>query len=130
MKTFSVNTSCFHQLSLLFWIFWHFLLIKKLMKLTYNRLYHTSALVLSCKFAAYFQNTFSQEYFWAATSENNSLNYLGLAFHMIVAMSSFVVLIRKLHPISLPKWCVVNKKPYRGRYWNKTWSKIRYDMLV
>ena len=29
---------------------------------------HTSALVFSCKFAAYFQNTFSLEHFWTASS--------------------------------------------------------------
>ena len=30
---------------------------------------HTSALVFSCKFAAYFQNTFSQEHLWVAASD-------------------------------------------------------------
>ena len=29
---------------------------------------HTSAWVFSCKFAAYFQNTFSQEHLWTAAS--------------------------------------------------------------
>ena len=30
--------------------------------------YHTSAWVFSCKFVAYFQNTFSQEHLWVAAS--------------------------------------------------------------
>ena len=35
-------------------------------QLYWNR---TSAWVFSCKFAAYFQNTFSKEHFWTAASE-------------------------------------------------------------
>ena len=32
---------------------------------------HPSAGVLSCKFAAYFQNAFSQEYLWVTGSEHS-----------------------------------------------------------
>ena len=32
----------------------------------------TSAWVFSCKFAAYFQNTFSMEHLWVAASENTT----------------------------------------------------------
>ena len=35
-------------------------------KLCWN---HTSAWMISCEFAAYFQNTFSQEHLWTAASE-------------------------------------------------------------
>ena len=38
------------------------------------KLQSTSAWVLSCKFAVYFQNTFSKEHPWTAASENNILN--------------------------------------------------------
>ena len=37
VKTFSVNTSYFHRFSSIFWIFWHFLVTKKLMTSAYNR---------------------------------------------------------------------------------------------
>ena len=37
---------------------------------------HTSAWVFSCKFAAYFQNTFSWEHFWMAASEYLSVFWL------------------------------------------------------
>ena len=39
---------------------------KVAMQLYWN---HTSARVFSCKFAAYFQNTFSEEHLWAAAFE-------------------------------------------------------------
>ena len=34
---------------------------------------HTSAWVFSCKFAAYFQNTFFLEHHWMAASESSKL---------------------------------------------------------
>ena len=36
---------------------------------------HTSASVFSCKFAAYFQNTFSLEHSWRAASENKTTDH-------------------------------------------------------
>ena len=38
MNTFSVDINYFHQFSTIFWIFWDFLVTKKLMTSTYNRL--------------------------------------------------------------------------------------------
>ena len=40
MNTFSVDINYFHQFSTIFWIFWDFLVTKKLMTSTYNRLCH------------------------------------------------------------------------------------------
>ena len=37
MKNFSFNISCFHWFCSSFWIFWHFLVTKKLMTSAYNR---------------------------------------------------------------------------------------------
>ena len=37
-------------------------------KCDFNK-YRTSAWVFSCKFAAYFQNTFSQKHLWVVASE-------------------------------------------------------------
>ena len=47
----------------------------KILQLYWN---HTSAWVFSCKFAAYFQNTFSQEYLRVSLSEY----YLWKVFHL------------------------------------------------
>ena len=68
--------------------------IKLLKQLYWNR---TSTWVFSCKFAAYFQNTFSYEYLWVATSEANDMcktklhdairNY----YEKIWAMAGFLV---------------------------------------
>ena len=41
---------------------------KVVLQLYWNR---TSAWVVSCKFAAYFHNTFSQEHLWVAASVNS-----------------------------------------------------------
>ena len=37
MKTFSINISYFQRLSSIFWVFWHFVVTKKLMTSAYNR---------------------------------------------------------------------------------------------
>ena len=36
---------------------------------------HTSAWIFSCKFAAFFQNTFSLELFWTAASGKSYINF-------------------------------------------------------
>ena len=36
---------------------------------------HTSTWVFSCKFATYFQNTFSQEHLWRAASETTRIKF-------------------------------------------------------
>ena len=36
---------------------------------------HTSTWVFSCKFATYFQNTFSQEHLWRAASETTKIKF-------------------------------------------------------
>ena len=72
---------------------------------------HTSAWVFSCKFAAYFQNTFSQEHLWTADSTNCSQIKLviyqfafccfffwsnGWLFKRSILISLFVVNFRKV----------------------------------
>ena len=44
---------------------------------------HTSTWVFSCKFAAYFRNTFSQEHLWVAAFEN-------LTFQMYHTLNYFI----------------------------------------
>ena len=63
---------------------------------------HTSAWVFSCKFAAYFQNTFSLEHFWRAASVKTLGSYTkGVQF---VPCSSLCVLVNSLKQWPFPRF--------------------------
>ena len=58
----------------------------------------TSTWVISCKFAAYFQNNFSQEHLWVVAS-GNYLNFFGVKFwhklkHLLVGVTRRMVLLK------------------------------------
>ena len=56
--------------------------VSKQLQLWWNR---TSAWVFSCKFAAYFQNTFSQEHIWIVSELFHFSNHSKLiAFHILI----------------------------------------------
>ena len=53
---------------------------------------HTSAWVFSCKFAAYFQNTFSSEHRWVAASEwSRSIWFVTSTAHLWILQKSIAI---------------------------------------
>ena len=69
---------------------------------------HTLAWMFSCKFAAFFQNTFSEEHLWVAASNRCNL----LSFHILLLMCG-------VHP-DVTKFflnCSIERKDYKRSHW-------------
>ena len=78
---------------------------------------HTSAWVFSCKFAAYFQNTFFQEHLWEAASDDD---YIGNDKHFWMRQNKMVLITQSIVNLEL-----LDKENYQ-RKWNR---KIGLDGL-
>ena len=76
---------------------------------------HISVWVFSCHFAGYFQNTFSEEHFWVAASDNSTVMFFNILLFCLKGYSETLTCFNKgrgkciQHLIQHRKFCMLDE---------------------